>query len=271
MTSFAETTWRELEAVAGAETDLFDRSTLKDLPPPAQRFLAAALPEHTPLHRVVRLGMDGEIKLGGRWLAFTARQILRAGVGFVWSPAIGGRFLRFTGTDALGPGGARIEFRLHGLIPVVKDSGPDVAHSAAGRLGVETAAWLPHALTPQAGARWEAIDDTRSAVTIDVADRPVRIEVAIDADGRMQWLGLARWRDSAKPPGYAPFGGTVDSALEVAGGVKIAGSGTVGWDWHTPNEPDGVFFRYRINFADFGSTNTDGRPPECRSTVATSS
>ncbi len=251
MIPFAETTWRQLETAAGPDPELFDPATLETLPAPARRFLAASLPDRTPLRQVVCLGMDGEIKLGGRWLRFTARQILRAGVGLVWAPTVGGRIVRFTGADVLGPEGARIEFRLHGRIPVVKGSGPDIAHSAAGRLAAETAAWLPQALSPQSGARWESIDDTRAAVTIDAAGRAVRIEMAIDADGRMQWLGLQRWQDSAKPPGYALFGGMVDSTLTVAGGVKIAGSGTVGWDWHTPDEADGVFFRYRVISAEF--------------------
>ena len=66
MTPYAESTWRELEQATGAETDLFDPATLNDLPPPAQRFLAAALPDQTPLRRVVRLRMDGEIELGRR-------------------------------------------------------------------------------------------------------------------------------------------------------------------------------------------------------------
>jgi hypothetical protein len=154
-----------------------------------------------------------------------------------------------------------MEFRLHGRIPIVKGSGPDIAHSATGRLAAETAAWMPQALTPQAGAQWEAIDDTRAAVTLEAAGRPVRVEVAIDAEGRIVWLGLQRWKDSAKPPGYVSFGGTVGSTLDVAEGVAIAGSGSVGWDWQTKDEAEGVFFRYRVMSADFGSS-VDGQRVE---------
>ena len=105
--------------------------------------------------------MRGEIRLAGRWLPFTAEQLLRASTGFVWAPIVGGRLIRFAGADALGPDGARIEFRLHGRIPIVRGSGADIARSANGRLAAETVAWLPAALTPQAGARWIAVDTTR--------------------------------------------------------------------------------------------------------------
>lgn len=56
--------------------------------------------------------------VGSRWMPFAADQVLRAGVGFVRKPIVGGHVVRFVGADILGPDGARKEFRLHGLIPV---------------------------------------------------------------------------------------------------------------------------------------------------------
>ncbi len=164
----AATTWAALAAPAGEPVRRFDPATVVDLPDPAQRLLVRALPEGTPLTGVVTLKMAGWIKLG-RWMRFRADQILRAGVGFVWRPVVGGRILRFTGADLLGPEEARMEFRLHGLVPVARASGSDVARSAAGRLAAETVAWLPQALTPQAGARWRAMDEARAAVTLRAA------------------------------------------------------------------------------------------------------
>lgn len=257
MTSFADSLWHGLRKGGGdpdQPEEPFDPATLGELPEPARRFLTTAVPPRTPLSRVVTLEMTGEIKLGGRWLPFTARQILRAGVGFVWAPTVGGRVIRFTGADALGPDGARIDFRFHGRIPVVRSSGPDIQRSASGRLAAETVAWLPQALTPQAGARWEAVDDTRATVIVDAAGTEVPVEIAVDEQGQIQGLGLKRWKDSAKPPGYAPFGGSVDSTYDHPEGVRIARSGTVGWDWQTPAQSKGEFFRYLITSADFGET-----------------
>lgn len=252
--TFATATWVALEADHDAERERFDPDSLDGLPPPAQRLLSSALPTATPLDSVVQLEMTGDIKLAGKWLPFTAQQILRAGVGFVWTPVVGGRVIRFVGADALGPDGARLEFLFHGRIPVVRGSGPDVDRSAAGRLAAETVAWLPQQITPQAGARWEPIDDHRAAVHLDTDERDIRVEVGVDDHGQLQSIGVQRWKDSAKPPVEAPFGGTIHSTFDLPDGVRIAGTGTVGWDWHTPQQADGEFFRYRITAATFGSS-----------------
>lgn len=263
--SFARATWAALDQDDALRSALFDRGTLTGLPEPAQRLLLNALPDRTSLYDIVRLSMRGEIKLAGRWLPFTAEQILRAGKGFVWEPVVGGRLIRFVGADALGPDGAHIEFRLHGRIPIVRSSGPDIARSAHGRLAAETVAWLPHALTPQAGASWTTIDDRRAMVTLDGPGGRTDVEVTVDDDGRLSSLGLQRWKDSAKPPTLAPFGGTVESLFAGSDGVAIAGTGTVGWDWGTPGEAGGSFFRYEITEADFGSSAVAGRAHEERS------
>ena len=61
-----------------------------------------------------------------------------------------------------------MHFRLHGLIPVVHSSGPDIARSGAGRLAAETVAWLPQALVPQSGAQWTPIDQHRALSLIHI-------------------------------------------------------------------------------------------------------
>ena len=246
----AATTWSALAEPTGQPTLAFDPTTLADIPDPAQRLLARALPAGTPLTSAATVEMTGEIKLG-RWMPFRADQILRASVGFVWWPVVGGRLLRFTGADLLGPVEARMEFRLQGLVPVAQASGPDVARSAAGRLAAETVAWVPQALTPQAGARWSAVDDEHAVVTLDAAGETVDVEVAVDPDGRVVSLGLQRWKDSADPPGFEPFGGRVEDEFVTSEGVHIVGAGAVGWGWATPQWAAGEFFRYRITGATF--------------------
>lgn len=244
---FVEEAWAALAA-----SDLghvFDVATLAALPPPAQRLLGRALPDGVELSSCVELAMSGEIKLAGRWLPFTAEQILRAGTGFVWASVVGGRLARFVGADVLAPDVARMEFRLHGRIPLVRAAGPDLRRSARGRLAAETVAWIPQALAPQSGARWRAIDDRFAVVTIDAAGTDIDVEVGVDGSGQIASLGLQRWKDSAKPPTHAPFGGSVGSTYALPNGVCIAGSGTVGWDWKTSRQHDGEFFRYRITAA----------------------
>lgn len=260
--AFATDAWASLATDTGDATPMFDPSTLDGLPLPARRYLAGALPDGVALSSTVVLGMEGEIRLGGRWLPFAADQILRAGVGLVWAPVVGGRLLRFTGADVLTPRDARMEFRLHGRIPVANATGHDVRRSAQGRLATETVAWLPQALTPQRGARWRAVDDERAIVTVTAAgaDIDIDVEVAINEQGQLRSLGLQRWNDSAKPPALAPFGGSVDATHTTPNGVRIAGAGTVGWDWGTAGQRDGEFFRYRITAATYDAPSREGSP-----------
>jgi hypothetical protein len=224
----------------------FDPATLDALPEPAARWLRRALPDETPLVRAVEVAMHGEIRIG-RWMSFTATQILRAGVGFVWQPTVGGRLVRFVGADVLSPDDARMEFRLHGRIPVARSSGPDTALSAAGRLAAETVAWIPQAATPQAGATWRSIDDRRAAVTVNAAGTDVEVVIAVADDGRLQSIHLDRWDNTQKPPAAQPFGGEIIAEHVGSGGVRVAGSGTIGWRHQTPDWPKGQFFRFDLD------------------------
>jgi hypothetical protein len=244
----AERGWTALSNVPIDQPATFDPATLAELPPPAQRLLARALPGGVALSTTVELSMDGEIELGNRWFPFTAEQILRAGVGFVWSPVVGGRIVRFVGADALTADDARMEFRFHGVIPVVRADGPDVRRSAQGRLAAETVVWLPQALAPQLGARWTPVDDERAIVTLNAAGTDIDIEVVVDGDGQFRRVGLDRWNGSVDPPRLEPFGASVGSTFTGSNGVRIAGSGAAGWG---NGDDDGVFFRYRITSATF--------------------
>lgn len=251
MTALARTTRQILAAMPQAPPTPFDPSTLVALPLPARRLLRGAIPVGAMLSQRVELEMTGRIKLGV-WLPFSARQLLVAGRGLVWEPVVGGRIVRFVGADALGPDGARMQFRLHDRIKVVDAAGPDVDRSAAGRLAAETVAWLPQALTPQAGAQWRPIDDRSATVILEGPYGPIEVDVTVDEGGALTELRLQRWNGSARPPGPEPFGGEVTSAF-VADGVRIAGTGAVGWQFGTPAQDDGIFFHYTITGARFGT------------------
>lgn len=240
--------WTSLAAPASSpQVARFDPDSLDDLPEPARRWLGRVLPAGCPLAEGAIIGMHGEIRIGPRWMPFTAEQILRAGVGFVWKPVVGGRLVRFVGADLLGPDEARMEFRLHGLLPVARATGPDTAKSAAGRLAAETVAWVPQATTPQAGARWTPVDDTHATVTLEAAGEAIDVVIGVDRAGELQTVQLQRWNGAVDPPRLRSFGGDMTGELEAAGGVGVAGSGTVGWDYGTPDWAAGAFFRFRLD------------------------
>jgi len=184
-------TWSNLLATGTDPVAEFDPLTLAGLPSPAIRWLTHAIPAGTSLSTVVQLTMEGEIRLNKPWLPFTADQVLHAGQGLVWRPVVGGKVLRFVGADMLGPAGARMEFWFHGLVPVVRASGPDVDRSAAGRLAAETVAWLPQALTPQTNTHWTAIDENRATAHVRTPNETIPVEVTISPEGQLRRICLA--------------------------------------------------------------------------------
>ncbi len=222
------------------------------LPGAAERLLGRVLGAGASLSPVVLLEMEGEIKLKG-WMPFRARQVLRAGEGFVWEAAVGKLPVRFRGGDALWRGRGSLDFRLWGIVPVARAAGPDVDRSAAGRLAAETVAWLPQALLPSAGCRWQEGDDTSATASIPVGTDALDVTVTVDDEGLLTELVTRRWGDpdSTGVHRALPFGGAVDAYLDIDG-VTIAASGRVGWWWGSDRQADGEFFRYRI---------TDGRFP----------
>lgn len=243
----ANIAWAGLTQTRPHLVPAFDPTTLADLPEPARRLLARALPVGTPLRPSVELEMTGRMRLRRWWLPFRARQVLEAGSGFVWEPVVGRRLVRFEGADVLTPAEARMEFRAYGRIPVVSESGSDIARSAAGRLAAETVAWVPQALTPQLGAEWSPIDDTTARVHVTADGERIGVDVTVADDGRLEALGLLRWgAPDGESPAWHRFGGVMTGEYATADEVRIAGEGAVGWWFGTDRWAEGEFFRFGI-------------------------
>lgn len=219
-----------------------------DLPEPARRFLHNAVPSGEVGVTSIVLDMEGEIKLKG-WMPFRARQILHPDLGFVWNATVGRPPLQFKGGDCYWRRRGSLEFRLWGLIPVVRAAGSDIDRSAAGRLAAETAVWAPQALQPGAGVTWTAIDEHRATVTRTVGNEPITVTLAIDPGGQIDEVVMQRWGDpDSSEFGLHPFGASITDTGRFAG-VTIATAGTVGWHFGTDRQSDGEFFRFRITDA----------------------
>lgn len=226
----------------------FEPEDVADLPAAARRFLTHAITPGTPLTPTVILEMEGDIRLN-RWMPFQARQVLRAGEGFVWRARVGKTPLVFRGGDALCGGRGSLDFRLWGILPVARASGPNIDRSAAGRFAAETVAWAPQTLMPQLGARWTDIDNTHATVAVPIGNSTSDVTITVDGAGRLCELSTQRWGD----PGGGPFdinafGGDFQSHHSFSG-VTIASAGRVGWWWGTSRWREGEFFRYRVTTA----------------------
>ena len=80
--------------------------------------------------------------------------------------------------------------------------------------------------------------------------RNVEVTIDVDDQGRLRSIHLDRWNSAGKPPGLQPFGGDVASEFVTPDGVRIAGSGTIGWNHQTPEWPKGKFFRFDLQSAE---------------------
>ena len=95
--------WASLDAMREHAPPLHDPAMVADLPEIAQRYFAAAIAPGTPLHRVVRLEMEGTFVLNGTGMPMRARQILAPPArGFVWDAQVGTGLMRFAGSDGYG-------------------------------------------------------------------------------------------------------------------------------------------------------------------------
>jgi len=248
--------FRDARAAAALERSLarasedppFDPAMLDGLPGPARRYLAAAVAPGARPGRSVRITMTGRFLLGGEWRPLTATERLAAD-GLVWRAEVKAGGLPISVYDTLGPDGAALRAWALGLVPVARADGPDVTRSAAGRLAAEMI-WLPAALLPGPGVKWEGVDADTARVRLTVAGAPLAVNLRVDPDGRPVAVWMMRWGD---PDGdgvfsEAPFGGEL-SGPRAFGGHTIPTSIRVGWGFGTA--AFAPFMEAEITGADF--------------------
>lgn len=225
-----------------ATSAVFTESELDGLPAPVQRYLRAAIAPGTPLAVAARIRMRGRIKLG-RWVPFHGRELLAPMDGFRWNARAAGIL---SGFDSFAEGRGEMRWKLLGLVPVLRAGGPNVTRSAAGRAAAE-AIWLPTALLPRFGVRWEALDDRHLVASYRIGAVEIEAHQWIDADGRLLSMVFDRWGDPWRTGtwGWYPFGGEV-TAHRTFDGLTIPSSGRFGWCYGTDEWSAGEFFRYEI-------------------------
>ncbi|MBL8345179.1 MAG: hypothetical protein JNN03_07040, partial [Rubrivivax sp.] len=142
----------------------FDPAELEGLPAPVQRYFRTVLTAGQPIVAAATIEHTGEFNMGearDNWKPFTSRQrIVTARPGFVWDARIAfvpGLAVRVH--DAYVAGAGRLHAAVAGLFTVADLQGtPDLAEGELMRFFAE-AAWVPTALLPSQGVRWEAVDE----------------------------------------------------------------------------------------------------------------
>jgi hypothetical protein len=223
----------------------FQADDASHLPEPAQRYLKHAIAPGTLLARAVRLRMHGEIKLQ-QWLPFKAEQAIVWGRGFIWSATVHIYGMPIRGFDRLVDSEGAMRWKLLGLIPVMKASGPDITRSAAGRVAGESM-WLPSVLCGE-DVSWTEPDLSHLHASLTAHGEATELELFVDERGKLKSIRYPRWGN----PGdsefrYVDFGALVEGE-STFGGYTIPSRLRVGWYFGTDRfESEGEFFRATID------------------------
>jgi len=215
-------------------TTRFDAAELEGLPAPVQRYFRTALTAGQPIVTAATIEHVGEFNMGeaqDNWKPFTSRQrIVTTRPGFVWNARIAfvpGLAVRVH--DAYVAGAGRLHAAVEGLFTVADLQGtPDLAEGELMRFFAE-AAWVPTALLPSQGVRWEAVDEHSARATLKDGAVSVTLTFGFAADGSMERVRAeARGRTVAGRVLPTPWEGRW-SGVQVQGGMRVPMVGEVAW------------------------------------------
>lgn len=240
---------REFWDSSTAEAGAFPPPRFEELPSAARRYLRHAIAPGTPLANAVRLRMHGHIKLE-RWLPFTAEQVIRRDRGMIWRATARVSGISVSGYDRLVDGEGAMRWKLMGILPVMKASGPDITRSAAGRV-IGESMWLPSMLCGNDGA-WHEADSNRLSVRMTVPPESADLQLEIDESGSLRSIKLSRWGNPGDTPfHYADFGGEIEEEATYDG-FTIPSRVRAGWHFGSDRfDSEGEFFRATIDHAEY--------------------
>jgi len=240
---------REFWDTAATEAGTFPPPRFGDLPAAVQRYLGHAIAPGTPLANAVRLRMHGHIKLE-RWLPFKAEQVIRRDRGMIWKATARVSGISVSGYDRLVDGEGAMRWKLMGILPVMKASGPDITRSAAGRV-IGESMWLPSMLCGDAVA-WHEADSKRLSARVNVPPECADLNLEIGETGALRSIKLSRWGNPGDTPfHYADFGGEVEEEATFDG-FTIPSRVRAGWHFGSDRfDSEGEFFRATIDHAEY--------------------
>jgi hypothetical protein len=225
----------------------FDPATISGIPIEARRYLEHAIAPGTTLANAVRLKMHGEIKLK-EWLPFRADEVICWDRGMIWRATVKMHGIPIYGSDRYLDGQGAMQWRLLGIVPVAKASGPDITRSAAGRMNIEST-WLPSAFCGDS-VSWTTSKESHLHARFKAHGELAEIDYVTGGTGALRSVNMPRW---GSPEGaefrLANFGGFVEESAAF-GGYTVPVRMRIGWHFGTDRfEPEGEFFRVTIDDA----------------------
>ena len=227
----------------------FEPDGMSNLPAPARRYLLHAIEPGAALANAVRLQMHGEIKLN-KWSAFKAEQVINAERGMIWRATAWMSGIPIRGADRIIDGKGSMIWRLLGIIPVMKSTGPDIARSAAGRLQGEFV-WLPSRFARD-DVSWTAQDSMHPGAEFTVAGFTETVALSLADEGGVLNISLPRWGNpEGNSFGLYEFGAKFEEE-RTFGAYTIPARFRAGWFFGSDRfEEQGEFFRCTIDKAEF--------------------
>ncbi len=227
----------------------FEPERMSALPAPAHRYLMHAIEPGAPLAHAVRLHMHGEIKLN-KWSSFKAEQVIQAERGMIWRATAWMSGIPVRGADRIIDGKGSMMWRLLGIIPVMKASGPDITRSAAGRLQGECV-WLPSRMAWN-DVNWTVQDSLHPRAEFTVAGFTETVSLLLAEEGRLLNVSLPRWGNPEGDTfGLYDFGAQFEEE-RTFGAYTIPSKFRAGWYFGSDRfEEQGEFFRCTIDRAEF--------------------
>jgi hypothetical protein len=154
------------------------------LPPVVERYLRRALP-HSSVPSSVQIEQDGEFLLNGAWRTFHSTELFSVEPrGFLWEARIRtGLFVDVRVRDSSIEGVGSMQAALAGVVRLVNLRGGSLLNVGALQRYLAETPWLPVALLPRFGVRWEAIAEGTARATVTEGETTASLQFTFDDAG----------------------------------------------------------------------------------------
>jgi len=212
--------------------------------PLVSKYYRASVSKDAGYAHAAEIIMTGGFKLGDNWLDLKAEQVLFPKKGFVWKASIGSGLAFIKGFDFYYNKRGVVNFKVWGLIPVVKLDGEDIARASIGRLLAESIL-VPSAFFAEYGSLMTVIDDETIEVPVDLDGEKTKMRIKISPDGLPSEVVIQRWGD-VNPEHkfmYTPFGMKF-TRFEKIDGYTIPVEMSGGWKYGTDEYMETVKLKF---------------------------
>jgi hypothetical protein len=135
---------------------------------------------------ITRIEHEGEFRLGEAWRPFRSTEVIAVAPGFVWDARIRmAPLVHVYVRDACIGGIGSMQAAIAALVPVINLRGEAELNAGALQRYLGESIWLPAALLPRHGVRWEAIDTSHARASLTDGATSVSLEFTFNEAGEV--------------------------------------------------------------------------------------